>query len=636
MSFTRTLLSCALLFLAVSIASADTITSTTNGGLWSDSYSWTGGVIPDSYDDVIIVGPVEVDGAFACRSLTVEATGSVTAATVSPPLKLTMSDALINNGIIDNGVVWLDLEIGGDLHNAGTWTTHMTTLTGEGDRQISDTSFAGIDSDIEVAEGASGSITAVTPVALSGFVDLTGLPLILAPESHLTLSATVFSGEVTAAGNEIRFLSWSYLNNVTIDDAVLVGDARAAFNVTFTTQVEVRGSLMNTTSTGGGRAVVEGDLINHGVIRNDHYSFFFNVHGDIENYGTLDVPILSLEGDGATHRLTMGPDAVLEAPLYLPEFVASTLIATTPVIFGGGLGLGVGTLVLEPGVDLHFPVHSGLSSGTIEANGNSITTATGNSGLSSLTIDNGVIGEYAAVFDDVLFTSGLTVAGHLSGWPWAEADLVVEDRLRNEGTISDGDHPVRITVLHDLENLGAMTNQRVTVAGSVDQSVAVGPGIAVPEFVLDSMLNAAGYQWYRDGEVLHDETSSTLTFNTVGPAEYGRYHCVGDGVVSRNVFIAETITTTDVPGFASVMLERNHPNPFNPATNIAFTLDRSGPVSLVVFDLAGRQVDRLVSGERGAGRHVITWQPRGLSSGTYVYRLQANGVEITRKCSLLK
>jgi len=636
MSFTRTILPVAIFLLTASITSADTITSTASGGPWSDSYSWTGGVLPGAYDDVIIVGPIQVDGAFECRSLTVDPAGSVTAATVSPPIMLTMSDAVINNGLIDNGVVWLDLEIGGDLHNAGTWITHMTTLTGNGDRQISDTSFAGIDSDIEVAEGASGNLTAITPVALRGFVDLTGLPMILSPDSHLTLVSTIFSGEVQAAGNEIRFLSWSYLNNTTIDDAVLVGEARAAFNVYFTTRVEVRGSLMNTTSTGGGRAVVEGDLINHGVIRNDHYSFFFSVHGDIENYGTLDVPILSLIGDGATHRLTMGPAAILEAPLYLPEFVASTLILTTPAIFGGGLGLGVGTLVLEPGVTLHFPVHSGLNSGTIEANGNSITTATGNSGLSSLTIDNGVIGDYAAFFDDVRFTNGLTVDGHLSGWPWAEADLVVEDRLRNEGTISDGDHPVRVTVLNDLENLGAMTNQRVTVAGSIDQSVAVGPGIAVPEFVLDSMLNSAGYQWYRDGEVLHDETGSTLTFNTVGPAEYGRYHCVGDGLVSRNVFIAETITTTDVPGFASVMLERNHPNPFNPATNIAFTLDRSGPVSLVVFDLAGREVDRLVSGERGAGRHVITWQPRGLASGTYVYRLRANGIEAVRKCSLLK
>jgi len=49
-------------------------------------------------------------------------------------------------------------------------------------------------------------------------------------------------------------------------------------------------------------------------------------------------------------------------------------------------------------------------------------------------------------------------------------------------------------------------------------------------------------------------------------------------------------------------------------------LDRAAPVSLVIYDLAGRAVARLVDGELAAGRHLVTWQPRALPSGTYINR----------------
>jgi hypothetical protein len=306
------------------------------------------------------------------------------------------------------------------------------------------------------------------------------------------------------------------------------------------------------------------------------------------------------------------------------------------VTFGGGLGLGVGQLILEPGSSLHFPVHSGLGSGSVLANGNTITTETGNSGLSGVTIDRGVIGSYAAVHGEVQCTDGLVVEGHLSGWPWAEAHITVEGLLRNEGDISNGDHPVRITVLNDIQNLGTMTHSRLTMAGQTDQFLATGPGIAVPEVVLESHLMGASYQWYRDGQELAEETGPSLILNTVGAADFGRYHCETPGEVSRNLWIAETLGAADVPDLATATLEQNHPNPFNPATRFAFSLDKAGAVSLTVYDLAGRLVDRLVQGEMSAGRHQVTWQPENLPSGTYFYRLRTSEGEFVRKCSLLK
>ena len=74
----------------------------------------------------------------------------------------------------------------------------------------------------------------------------------------------------------------------------------------------------------------------------------------------------------------------------------------------------------------------------------------------------------------------------------------------------------------------------------------------------------------------------------------------------------------------------------NPATSIAFSLDRAGPVSLAIYNLAGHKVANLVEGELGTGRHQFSWQPRDLPSGTYVYRLRTQNAELSRKCSLLK
>lgn len=84
------------------------------------------------------------------------------------------------------------------------------------------------------------------------------------------------------------------------------------------------------------------------------------------------------------------------------------------------------------------------------------------------------------------------------------------------------------------------------------------------------------------------------------------------------------------------MLEQNYPNPFNPATTIAFTLEEAGIARLVVYDLLGREVARLADGHHTSGSHSVTFSPYGLSSGVYLYRLEASGAAMTRKMVLVK
>lgn len=85
-----------------------------------------------------------------------------------------------------------------------------------------------------------------------------------------------------------------------------------------------------------------------------------------------------------------------------------------------------------------------------------------------------------------------------------------------------------------------------------------------------------------------------------------------------------------------VVLAQNYPNPFNPSTAITYTLDRSGPVQLDVYDLTGRIVSTLVDGVQPAGRYEIRFGAEDLPSGTYVYRLQTGAEVLTRAMTLLR
>ncbi len=88
-------------------------------------------------------------------------------------------------------------------------------------------------------------------------------------------------------------------------------------------------------------------------------------------------------------------------------------------------------------------------------------------------------------------------------------------------------------------------------------------------------------------------------------------------------------------------LEQNYPNPFNPETAIRFRVPKTMEVKLYVTDLLGRRVRTLVDGTSPAGRRTVVWDGKNalgkaLSSGQYLYTLEAGGLVLTRKLTLLK
>ncbi|MCK9280833.1 MAG: T9SS type A sorting domain-containing protein [Melioribacteraceae bacterium] len=141
-------------------------------------------------------------------------------------------------------------------------------------------------------------------------------------------------------------------------------------------------------------------------------------------------------------------------------------------------------------------------------------------------------------------------------------------------------------------------------------------------------------------------TSATYTNGTAGNTWY--HSTAGDDKIYTYLIKAYVSTgVTDVKEEIlellpeTFALEQNYPNPFNPETTIRFSLPNSGNVSMKVYDILGKEVATLVNKEMESGVYSVRWDGKdnfgnGLASGIYVYSVQAEGVQISKKMILMK
>ncbi len=114
------------------------------------------------------------------------------------------------------------------------------------------------------------------------------------------------------------------------------------------------------------------------------------------------------------------------------------------------------------------------------------------------------------------------------------------------------------------------------------------------------------------------------------------------GPAMRWLKLGLTVDVTTKEGLPTVFaLSQNYPNPFNPSTTINFDVPEQARVSLVVYDIIGREVATLVNGDYTAGYHRVTFSANNLASGVYFYRMTSAGTDgqnfvQTKKLLLMK
>ena len=84
------------------------------------------------------------------------------------------------------------------------------------------------------------------------------------------------------------------------------------------------------------------------------------------------------------------------------------------------------------------------------------------------------------------------------------------------------------------------------------------------------------------------------------------------------------------------MTLRGRRNPFNPVTNLEYSIPELGFVSIKVFDILGKEVKTLVNEIKSPGRYKVMFDGGSLPSGIYYYRIEAAGYVQTKKMLLLK
>ena len=88
-------------------------------------------------------------------------------------------------------------------------------------------------------------------------------------------------------------------------------------------------------------------------------------------------------------------------------------------------------------------------------------------------------------------------------------------------------------------------------------------------------------------------------------------------------------------------LGQNYPNPFNPSTSIMYDVPATADVSLIIYDILGRNVRTLLNEQHNAGSYSVEWDGKNadgllVTSGIYFYRLEADQFAITKKMVLLR
>ena len=87
---------------------------------------------------------------------------------------------------------------------------------------------------------------------------------------------------------------------------------------------------------------------------------------------------------------------------------------------------------------------------------------------------------------------------------------------------------------------------------------------------------------------------------------------------------------------ASFHLAQNYPNPFNPVTTIKYSVPTTSDISLVVYDILGREIQKLVNEEKLPGNYTVQFDGTGLSSGIYFYTLTTGNFVESKKMTLMK
>ena len=210
--------------------------------------------------------------------------------------------------------------------------------------------------------------------------------------------------------------------------------------------------------------------------------------------------------------------------------------------------------------------------------------------------------------------------------------------VHRELTVTRGATSARIILAPPLAARVSSWGVRAYFPGSIEVDSLDFPGRT---FVLafKDTIRRVFYADCASGSV-QARTSDTLAHGVVRMTRSGTTDSLvlvsegSDPVTRKQLRYVEIFTVREIP--STFVLYQNYPNPFNPSTTISFDLPADGRVSLVIYDILGREVQTLINDNLTAGYYKKVFDAHQLATGVYIYRLRTPNASKVQKMLLIK
>ena len=567
--------------------------------------------------------------------------------------------------------------IGGDFSLSGTGTaTHSCTVDlGSSSRTITNSTTSGSRAFSGIISGGLGSGLTFTGSG-GGTIDITG-------------TANTFSGNITVTGAEVTFANDGSLgavpgtvaaNNIVIDGGrlTLIPAATTSFTLNANRGIQVGASANTALSVKTGISVTYNGAIADkpstiGAWAKQGAAIL--ILGGVSTYsGATSINNGTVQLSGGNNRLPTG------TTLYIGQ-AANSNLGTFDL---NGNNQEIAGLVSSSGINATTSNNTVTSSSaaTFTISGSGTYSygdgSNSNSGIISGSISLVKTGSGTQTLGDANTYTGLTTVsggtlqlGYSGGNTIPATNSIVinnggtlkvsSNQTVNNLTLNSGgtltiDGGVTLNVTGSYTNNGGTVNNGGTllpvemtcftaVAQKTSALLAWSTATEVNNYGFEversgmSNTGLGTMNWQKFGFVAGAGTSNapheySFTDKNVPPGRYTyRLKQIDrDGSFKYSQSVEVEVETA--PHIFS--LSQNYPDPFNPTTNITYSLRSDGNVRLVVYDILGSEVGVLVNGVQTAGSHQVIFSGSNLGSGIYFYKLESSGQTIIKKMILMK
>ena len=135
-------------------------------------------------------------------------------------------------------------------------------------------------------------------------------------------------------------------------------------------------------------------------------------------------------------------------------------------------------------------------------------------------------------------------------------------------------------------------------------------------------------------DFLYDYIGVSAYNGKIRPVWMGNSYSIVTAIVDSFYNIGINTISSEVP--EKYALHQNYPNPFNPVTYIEFDISEASFVNIVIYDVKGSEIEKLVNQKFSAGKYKADWNAAGYPSGVYFYKFETEKFTETKRMVLVK